>query len=90
MSFGKFHTTSCGEHLQRTFSYCVRCRGSHRSCSVRKGVLRNFENSQENTCARIPFLIGAFIKKRLGAFCEISKKTFFTEHLWVTASAVEQ
>ena len=32
-------------------------RSSHRGCSVRKGVLRNLQNSQENTCARVSFLI---------------------------------
>ena len=40
------------------------------------------QNSQENTCVRVSFLIKlqaeAFIKK----LCEISKNTFFTEHLW--------
>ena len=52
------------------------------------------QNSQENTCARVSFLIKAcnFIKKETLAqvlsckFCEIFKKTFFTEHLWATAS----
>ena len=44
------------------------------------------QNSQENTCAC------NFIKKETLAqvfsreFCEISKNTFFTEHLWTTAS----
>ena len=27
----------------------------HRSCSLRKGVLRNLQNSQENICARASF-----------------------------------
>ena len=44
------------------------------------------QNSQEKTCARINF-----IKKKTLAqvfscqFCEISKNTFFTEHLWTIA-----
>ena len=49
-------------------------RSSHRRYSVRKGVLRNFEK---------------FIGKHLVfscEFCEISKNTFYTEHLWVTGS----
>ena len=56
-----------------------------------KGVLRNFleisQNSQENTCARVSFLIN-FLKKETLAqvfsceFCETSKNTVFTEHLW--------
>ena len=57
------------------------------------------QNSQENTCARVSFLIKLqpdaynFIKKEILAqmfsceFCEISKNNFFTEHLWATASA---
>ena len=71
-------------------------RSSHRRCSVRKGVLRNFENSQEKTCARVFFFYRPeacnFIKKETLAqvlsceFCEISKNTFFTEHLWAPAS----
>ena len=51
---------------------CNRYRSSHRRCSVRKGVLRNFakftrknlcqslffnRNSQQSTCARVSFLI---------------------------------
>ena len=61
------------------------------------------QNSQENNCTRISFLIKLqasawglqscnFIKKQTLAlvfsceFCEISKNTFFTEHLWTTAS----
>ena len=54
--------------------------------------------SQENTCARVSFLIKLqswacnFIKKESLAqvlsceFCEISKNTFHTEHIWETAS----
>ena len=59
------------------------------------------QNSQENTCARVSFLIklkalglrpATLFKKRLCHkcfpvnFCEISKNTFFTENLWTTAS----
>ena len=49
------------------------------------------QNIQENTCAIVSFLIN-FIKKMtlaqvfFGEFCEISKKTFFTEHLRTIAS----
>ena len=50
-------------------------RGSYRSCSARKGLLRNFakftgKEAQVFSCE----------------FCEISKSTFFTEHVWATAS----
>ena len=56
------------------------------------------QNSQENICARISFLIKLqseacnFIKKETLAqlfsslFCEISRNTIFTEHLRATAS----
>ena len=68
------------------------------SCSVKKVFLENSKNSQENTCARISFLIksqaGAskFIKKETLAqvssceFCEISKNTFFYGTPMVAAS----
>ena len=58
-------------------------------CSVKKVFLRIWQNSQENTCARVLFLIklqasaGNFIKKETLAqgfsceFCEISKNSFF-------------
>ena len=51
---------------------------------MKKVFLEISENSQENTCARVSF----FIKKETLAqvfscqFCEISKNTFFTEHIW--------
>ena len=41
-----------------------------RGVLCKKVFLEISENSQENTCE----------------FCEISKNTFFTEHLWTTAS----
>ena len=63
-----------------------------RSCSVKNVFLNNSQNSQENTCARVPFLIklqnsGNFIKKEALVqvfsyeFCEIFTKTFFMEHI---------
>ena len=59
--------------------------------------LEILQNSQESTCAGVSFLIKlqasrpATAKKETLAqmfsyeFCEISKETFFTEHLWTTA-----
>ena len=57
------------------------------------------QNSQENTCVRVFFLNNVwglqacnFVKKETLAqgfsrkFYEISKNTFFAEHLWATAS----
>ena len=60
------------------------------------------QNSQENTCARVSFLIKLqatvcnFIKKETLVqvfsceFCEIPKNTFFTEHLRATAFDLAQ
>ena len=68
---------------------------------MKKGVLEISQNSQEKTCTRVIFLNKVaglqacnFIKKETLAqvlsceFCEISKNTFFTEHLWTTASII--
>ena len=64
----------------------------------KKVFLEILQNSQENNCARVSFLIKLqvlvcnFIKKESLAqvfsfeFCEISKNNFFTEHLRTTAS----
>ena len=55
-------------------------------CSVKKMFSEISQKSQENTCARVFFLIN-FIKKETLAqvfFCEfweISKNAFLTEHL---------
>ena len=54
------------------------CRSSHRRCSLRKGVLRSFS-----------FLIKLQVWGRSYEFCEVSKKTFFTEHLWASASVFD-
>ena len=51
----------------------ITIRSSHQRCSIRKGVLEISQNSQENTCARVSFLI------KLQAY------TFLIEHLLVTA-----
>ena len=73
-------------------------RSSHERCSIKKLFLKISQSSQENTCARVSFLINLqaeacnFIKKEILAqvlsceFCKISKNTFFTEHLRTTAS----
>ena len=65
----------------------------------KKGVLRNFAKFARKHLARVSFLIklqasGLRLheKRNLAQvfsceFCEISKNTLFTEHLWVAASA---
>ena len=64
----------------------------------KKGVLKNSQNSQENSCAIVSFLLKlqaeacSFVKKGTLTqvfsceFCEIFKNTLFTEHHWATAS----
>ena len=77
-----------------TWSSRDRC--SHRRCNVRQCVLRNFAKLTGKHPCQSLFLIESqpcnFIKKETLAqvfsceFCKISKNTFFTEHLWATAS----
>ena len=83
-------------HLRCNFNYFAwsYSRSSCPEVFCKKGVLRNFINSQENTCYRVSFLISCrletcnFIKIEnlvqlfSCEFCEISKNTFFMEHLW--------
>ena len=72
----------------------------NQSCSVKKVFLEISQNSQENTCARVYFLIKLqgttviLLKKETLAqvfsceFYKISKNNLFIEHFWVTASLV--
>ena len=61
----------------------------------KKGVLKNFAKfTRKYLCQGLFFNNVNFIKKETLAqllsckFCEISKNTCFTEHLWTTASAL--
>ena len=66
-------------------------RSSHRRCSVKKLFSEILQNSQENTYARVSFLIK--VKKKTLAqvfsceFCAISKNTFIYRTCQVAASA---
>ena len=63
-------------------------RSSHQRCSIKKGVLRILQNSQENTCVRVNFIKKETLAQVFSCeFCKISKNTFFTEHHWTTASS---
>ena len=57
----------------------------------RKGFLKISQNSEENTCARVYFLVklqlATLTQLFSWEFCKICKNTFFTEQIWVTASA---
>ena len=76
-------------------------RGSHRRCSARKDFLRNFVTfTRKHLCQSLFFNNVAglrpekFIKKEaLGQvfsceFCEVSKNTFYKEHLWAATSGL--
>ena len=79
-----------------------RTEAATRGVLCKKVFLEISQNSQENTCARVSFLIKLqaqacnFIKKETLAqvfsceFCEVSKNTFFTEHVWATASVTHK
>ena len=49
---------------------------------VKKKFLKILQNSQENACARVSFLI------KLQGLGEVFKNTFFTEHLQTTATDI--
>ena len=68
----------------RIFAGCFYTEALIQRCSVKKLLIEISQNSQENTCARVSFLIKTcnFIKKESLAqvfsceFCEISKNIF--------------
>ena len=78
------HTRTFVHQGQRTYAF--------RKCSIKKGVLRNFWKFRgKHLCQS--FFFNNFIKKDTltqvfsSEFWEISKNTFFTEHLWAVAFA---
>ena len=70
----------------------TRFRSSHRRCSIRKGVLRNFAKLTGKHLCQSLFLNYETLQLKTLAqvfsceFCKISKNTFLTEHFWATAS----
>ena len=75
--------------VQKVLHFTLLIKAVAQRCSLKKVFLEISQNSQENTCARVSFLIklqvapAALLKKRLwhrrflANFCEISKNTFF-------------
>ena len=59
-----------------------------RRCSVKKVFLKISQNSRENTCARVSFLIKSYLKKKLWHWCfpvnfaKFSGTPFSIEQLW--------
>ena len=78
-----------------TNSYCVKVifvkfRNSHRRCSIKKGVFKNFSKfTGKHLCQSLFFNEVFLIKNQVQMFscefCQISKYIFFTEHLLTTA-----
>ena len=80
-------------HFVTTRYVRVKCqnKSSHERCSIKNRVLKNVAKfTGIHLCQSLFFF--NFIKKDTLAqvfsceFCEILKNTFFTEHLWTTAS----
>ena len=61
-------------------------RSSHQRCSMKKGVLRNFAKLTGKHLYQSLFFNKVAGLRHRCEFYEISKNTFFTEHLWRTAS----
>ena len=72
----------CLQHIVQDYSWwgLPEAEAVVRRCSVEKVFLEMLQNSQENTCAGVSFLI------KLQTSGEIFKNTFFTEHLVTTGS----
>ena len=77
---------SINENLHNAYLF-VADRSSHHRCSVKTVFLEIGQNSQEDTCASLFFNKKETLAQVFSCeFIEISKNTFFTEHLWATAS----
>ena len=102
-----FHFTSCFQHIfylslavgliytcSRTFFLTRNQEAVAQTCSVKKVFLEISQNSQENTCANVSFLIklqqvpASLLKTRLWHRCfpvnfaKFIRAPFFTEHHW--------
>ena len=73
---------------EKTSNHDTQDRNSYPSCSVEKVFLKISQILQENTCARVSFLITLQASGTVFfcEFCEIYKNTFYTEQLRTTAS----
>ena len=93
LGFLKLSLRANFQHCSDTFDHS-RSRSSHQRCSIKKSVLKNFTKfTGKHLCQSLFFNKVAglspstLLKKRLAQvfsceFCEFSKNTFFTEHLW--------
>ena len=87
----EFFNKSCSMHAHRRIQDPVKykCRSSHRRCSVKKGVIKILQISQEITFVGVSFLILCLKRGSNTVFsceiCEVFKNTYFEEHLLTTA-----
>ena len=102
--FNKVYKWFPEEAIQKCFERCstlkswVPTEAATRGVLWKKVFLKILQNSQENTCARVSFLIKlhtpglqlywkeTLVQVFCCEFCEISRNTLFAEHLWTTAS----
>ena len=65
--------------------YMIFTEAATRGVLQEKVFLGISQNSQENTCDRVSFLIKLQAQVFFCESCDIFKNTYFTEHLWTTA-----
>ena len=72
----------CRERI--SFGHDINYRNSDQMCSVKKMLLKISQNSQENTCARISFLIKLQAWQRCFPvnFVKVLRTLSLIEHLW--------
>ena len=73
-------------YVTSTKAWMMISKSSYQRCSVKKVFLEIYHNSQENTCARVSFLIKLQKQVFSCEFCEISKNTFYCRTPLVAAS----
>ena len=84
---GTHFSQSTSERLQWLIKYeLLIVRSSHQKCSLKKGVLKKFTKFTGKYPSRVSYLIKFQERCFLVDFEKVFKSTFFTEHLWTTAS----
>ena len=87
----------CNGKIKLITHLCCPCRTNYRSSHQKylwkKVFLEISQNSQEKACTRVTFLnkvagLQTLVQVLSCEFREISKNTFFREHLWATASII--
>ena len=87
------HDFKCSQN-QLELKFCLHKRHPP-GVFCKKGVLKNFAIFKGKYLCQSLFLSRNFIKETLAhrfpcEFCKIFKNTFFTEHLWMTTSILQQ